>query len=67
MPALPAGLPVASPCIGVCTLDDRGMCQGCFRTIGQIAEWSAASEARRRAIVEEAAARRQAAILRDSE
>lgn len=31
---------VLSPCIGVCTLGDDGLCHGCFRTGAEIARWS---------------------------
>jgi predicted Fe-S protein YdhL (DUF1289 family) len=44
-----AGVP--SPCIDICRLDDQGLCIGCRRTIEEIAEWSRASEARRREIL----------------
>lgn len=30
---------VLSPCIGVCSLDDDGFCQGCHRTGAEIARW----------------------------
>lgn len=30
---------IVSPCIGVCTLDDRGFCMGCRRTAAEIAGW----------------------------
>lgn len=52
-----AGEPVASPCVGICQLDQRSICFGCGRLIGEIAEWSSASEARRRQIVDDAAHR----------
>jgi predicted Fe-S protein YdhL (DUF1289 family) len=42
---------VASPCIDICRLDARGWCIGCRRTIEEISEWPAASEARRREIL----------------
>ena len=43
--------PVLSPCIGVCAMDaGSGFCLGCLRTIDEIAAWSRASEATRRAI-----------------
>ncbi len=42
---------VKSPCIDVCRLDARGLCIGCRRTIAEISEWPAASEARRREIL----------------
>jgi len=50
--------PAASPCINICRLDDQGLCVGCRRTIDEIAEWSRASEARRREILSELDARR---------
>jgi len=28
-----------SPCINVCVLDSQGICQGCLRTIDEIAGW----------------------------
>jgi len=37
-----------------------GLCEGCLRTIEEIAEWSSAGEARRRAILEAVAMRRAA-------
>lgn len=30
---------ILSPCIGVCTLDDQGLCEGCHRTGAEIARW----------------------------
>jgi uncharacterized protein len=41
----------ASPCIDVCRLDAQGLCVGCRRTLDEIAEWTRASEARRREIL----------------
>jgi uncharacterized protein len=38
---------VASPCVNICRLDAQGLCIGCGRTLGEIAEWSQASDARR--------------------
>ena len=38
---------VASPCVDICRLDAQGLCLGCRRTIGEIAEWSQASDTRR--------------------
>ena len=38
---------VASPCVDICRLDAQGLCVGCRRTLGEIAEWSRASDARR--------------------
>lgn len=30
---------VLSPCVGVCALDDDGLCLGCHRTSAEIARW----------------------------
>lgn len=54
----PRVTPVESPCVGVCQLDEHSVCGGCGRLIAEIAEWSRASEARRREIVRQAAVRR---------
>lgn len=35
---------VLSPCIGVCSLDAEGLCEGCLRTATEIAHWSAMSD-----------------------
>ena len=42
---------VASPCAGVCVIGDDDLCEGCARTLDEIARWSAASFAERRAIL----------------
>ncbi len=31
--------PVLSPCVGICQLDDSGLCVGCFRTGDEIGRW----------------------------
>jgi predicted Fe-S protein YdhL (DUF1289 family) len=49
--ALSGEAEVPSPCIDICRLDNQGLCVGCRRTIDEIAEWSRASEARRREIL----------------
>ena len=35
---------VLSPCIGICSLDSEGLCEGCHRTAGEIARWSQMSD-----------------------
>jgi len=38
------GLFVPSPCISVCRMDAAsGLCEGCFRTLDEICQWSGAS------------------------
>lgn len=50
----PADDDVPSPCINVCRMNAQtGLCEGCFRTIDEIAHWSAASNAEKRAVWEE--------------
>ena len=41
-------MPISSPCSKVCTIDPRsGLCLGCGRTLGEIAEWGSIPEAER--------------------
>lgn len=30
---------ISSPCIGVCTVGDNGLCMGCFRSMEEITNW----------------------------
>ena len=43
---------VLSPCIGVCDLDDAGLCRGCLRSVGEIAAWSTMDDAQRLRVME---------------
>lgn len=37
---------VPSPCVSICELDERsGSCKGCYRTLHEIAVWSALDDA----------------------
>ncbi|HET6518450.1 MAG TPA: DUF1289 domain-containing protein [Geminicoccaceae bacterium] len=52
---------VRSPCIGVCTLDERtGTCTGCLRTLDEIAAWPTLSDDARRAVLARLTAAREA-------
>jgi uncharacterized protein len=43
---------IESPCIGVCVLDDAtGLCEGCLRTLDEVALWGSSSPAQRRGIL----------------
>lgn len=54
-------LPVASPCINVCRMDEQtGLCAGCLRTLDEIAAWGQAGDARRREILRQVEERRVA-------
>ena len=52
----------SGPCNDVCKMDDRsGLCLGCYRTLDEIATWSALDDAGRQAVVELLESRRAAA------
>jgi len=56
---------VSSPCINVCQMDpESGLCQGCRRTLQEIAEWMEMTPQEKLATLERVAARRLA--LRDA-
>lgn len=43
---------ISSPCIKICVIDPvRKLCQGCGRTLEEIAQWSRLAEAERLAIM----------------
>jgi hypothetical protein len=45
------GSPVPSPCNGVCRIHAAsGWCEGCRRSIDEIARWSAMNDAQRRQV-----------------
>ena len=40
-----------SPCISICKMNPQtGLCEGCFRTIEEIAQWSTATEEKKRRV-----------------
>ena len=42
---------VPSPCVSVCRMNARsGLCEGCARTLDEIARWSTMAEGDRRAV-----------------
>lgn len=58
-PARPA--PVPSPCISICRIDAAsGWCEGCLRTLDEIACWAALPDADKRAVLERLPERRRA-------
>ena len=47
-----------SPCINVCRMSPQtGLCEGCLRTIEEIAAWSAMTPEEKRAVLEELTSR----------
>jgi predicted Fe-S protein YdhL (DUF1289 family) len=50
---------VASPCISICRMDEAsGWCEGCLRTLDEIALWSVLDEDDKRAVWVELGRRR---------
>lgn len=45
--------PILSPCIGVCQLDARGLCEGCHRSGDEIARWLGMTDAERRHLMDD--------------
>lgn len=50
----------ASPCINVCRMNPvTGLCEGCLRTLDEIAIWGGASAAQKETILQALPGRRQ--------
>lgn len=43
---------ILSPCIGICSLDQAGLCTGCRRTAAEIAAWSTMDDAARLRVID---------------
>ena len=57
--ARPVSPGVASPCINICRMDAAtGWCEGCLRTIDEIATWGQVDDDGRRQILQAIAPRR---------
>jgi predicted Fe-S protein YdhL (DUF1289 family) len=51
---------IASPCVKICTVDpERDICNGCHRTLDEIARWSDMSDAERAQVLALLPARRR--------
>ena len=51
---------VLSPCVGICSLDRAGLCEGCLRTSAEIAHWSQMDDDQRLHLMEVVLPRREA-------
>ncbi|NMG43274.1 DUF1289 domain-containing protein [Aromatoleum toluvorans] len=50
---------IASPCINICRMSAAtGLCEGCFRSLDEIARWSRHDDAEKLRILERVAQRR---------
>ncbi len=57
-------MPILTPCIGICSLDAQGLCEGCFRTGDEIAQWSLMSDSERTRLMDEVLPVREASLAR---
>ena len=51
---------VLSPCIGICRLDEMGLCVGCRRTTAEIARWGQMNDDERLRLMESVLPMREA-------
>jgi len=51
---------IPSPCTGVCTLDDAGLCMGCHRNVAEITHWAQMGDEERLHLMEVELPRREA-------
>lgn len=59
VPQTPPASPVPSPCTNICRMNPAtGWCEGCWRTLDEIAAWSTLSEAAKRDVWQALDARR---------
>ncbi len=52
-----------SPCVRNCCLNERDICLGCFRSLDEIMQWSAADNRERHVILNNARQRKQSYCL----
>lgn len=43
---------ILSPCVGICSLDDQGLCEGCHRSASEIANWLCLNDDQRLHLIE---------------
>lgn len=55
-------MPVESPCVRNCCLNEADICVGCFRTLHEITRWSTVSDATKLEILKCVAERREQAL-----
>ncbi|SJM92668.1 Predicted Fe-S protein (modular protein) [Crenothrix polyspora] len=53
-------VPVASPCVGLCCLDNSDICVGCFRSLDEIKAWSQVDDKTRLVFIGNAKQRNEA-------
>lgn len=53
---------VPSPCVGVCSLDERDVCIACHRHGIEIGEWGVMSDEQKRVVMEKVARREKGEV-----
>jgi predicted Fe-S protein YdhL (DUF1289 family) len=48
-----------SPCISVCSLDERNVCRGCYRSLAEIVAWGYMTPEQQWAVLDVSEQRRQ--------
>jgi len=51
---------VLSPCVGICSLDEEGLCEGCHRSSAEIARWPQMNDDQRLYVMEVVLPQREA-------
>jgi len=51
---------VLSPCVGICSLDAMGLCEGCLRSSAEIARWPQMNDDERLQLMEHVLPQREA-------
>jgi predicted Fe-S protein YdhL (DUF1289 family) len=60
MSARPRAAGVPSPCINICRIDEAsGWCEGCLRTLDEIAAWATLDDTGKRCIWQQLSGRRE--------
>jgi predicted Fe-S protein YdhL (DUF1289 family) len=56
----PAFRAVLSPCVGICALDEHGLCEGCHRSASEISRWPQMNDDQRLQLMEQVLPKREA-------
>lgn len=54
-------MPLPSPCVSVCVLNDEDICEGCWRSVQEITRWGAMDNDERRVVLSKLYGRAKAA------
>lgn len=57
---------IESPCVGQCSLNDDKICEGCYRSLDEIGQWTLVDGATRRQFMQNIEQRRKNAASTES-